>query len=242
MKLYRFRARLTHGFEPRPVPDPIEVAIEGYSALVEIEVLRSEPAGYVIVVDVAGLALAPWKPTGFFDPNNLDDSDSDDDEMYETARPMRICIDVGKRRVPRADLDDLRLSLTLLRHRDGKCMTICSDAPLRYDQHIPAFVSNTAGDRTLQLLGAKHVVQLDAIEWSKYQPRPDKRTFHHGDEGQLQRGDPHAKADIADLGSLSYSFLPSSKHGPDSWARTLPNIAEFWDNLGEWRAHTDKDR
>jgi hypothetical protein len=44
----------------------------------------------------------------------------------------QVLIDLHPSRlVPRADLLDLRLTLTLARHRDGRCCTVCYDAPFR---------------------------------------------------------------------------------------------------------------
>ncbi len=100
LRLYKLRLRLERAADT-PVPRPD--VLRGYSALVEIEVLRPD-TGYSVVAD--------WRPLRRGSGKVLID-----------LHPSRL--------VPRADLLDLRLTLTLARHRDGRCCTVCYDAPFR---------------------------------------------------------------------------------------------------------------
>lgn len=237
--LYRYRARLQPGFlaRLRPDPEPVEYALDGYSVLVEIEVLRDSPAGYVVYADIRPLTLEPWKPVGPYNAANLENLYDNDSEDEDDERPMRICVELGRiTAVPRGDLCDLRLSLMLIRRRDGQCMTLCGDSRIiDITAPVPTFTTGAVG-RTIQLLGAGHIVRLDSTLWSAYAPTADGACYHHGDEGAEKVGDPAPGADVLDIGALSYEFHPSRGAIRSDWADTLPNIAEFWDKLGEWHA------
>ena len=130
LRLYKLRLRLERAADT-PVPRPD--VLRGYSALVEIEVLRPD-TGYSVVAD--------WRPLRRGSGKVLID-----------LHPSRL--------VPRADLLDLRLTLTLARHRDGRCCTVCYDAPFRTGP--PRF--DIAGPQgCLSLLGYRHAVVCDDWE------------------------------------------------------------------------------
>jgi len=137
-------------------------------------VLRADPEGYVVLTDLRPLEFRPWKPTGL-----------DEDEE---AGPGRVVVALGApARVPAADLRDLRLSLTLLRHRDDRsararnvarraprrerrCMCVCADAPFSHlPYELPRFLPGAARDPGLELVGARHAICLDSLVYSAYQ-------------------------------------------------------------------------
>ena len=87
--------------------------------------------------------------------------------MVADWRPLRrgsgkVLIDLHPSRlVPRADLLDLRLTLTLARHRDGRCCTVCYDAPFRTGP--PRF--DIAGPQGCLSLARAEVFMAPSARW-----------------------------------------------------------------------------
>jgi hypothetical protein len=131
LRLYKLRLRLERA--PDAFSQPRPDILRGYSVLVEIEVLRPD-TGYSVVSD--------WRPLRRGDGRVLID-----------LHPS--CV------VPRADLLDLRLTLTLARHRDGRCCTVCYDAPFVTD---PPRFDIRGPQGCLTLLGYRHAVACDDWE------------------------------------------------------------------------------
>ena len=237
MMLYRLRSKLMPVSLPasKAADDfdsgALEARLEDYSALVEIEVLRAVPfPSTVVVAEVLPVYLEPWRPTGRWKESNLEDGD-DSDSCEGPDRPMRVCVAIpAGKSIAETDLGDLRLSLTLVRNSDNKCLGVFGDALMVLDEGMPTFEAAVQGSGALARLGAKHVARFDSVVWSKYKRRTKRETFHGGADGLEQRGAPDDAAGIEELGMLSYTFLPSKHH---SWSDALPDLETFWADL-DW--------